>query len=265
MMIKKTTLCLLNIDTILRSMWQALKLDYVCCTEWCDVSGLRPVSRVSCLMCHVQSLISPPLLPLSPRSPAAFFWARGLGKGHRTEITRPGPDPASCQLTRKIPGLNWLTLAAKYFAETDCEYFSSGTETLGGTRRGRSWDLRSFVCLGCGGAKPPQFALFNGEFSHRDPGKPGLAVGASPPDRAGQAESRHKICKQTGPSQCLQKVWYSQSFVCVKQHGNPLMFNYQKKDIWTNTTLNKCDCDCKCETFSQFNKVLTTIKHLFYS
>lgn len=131
MMIKKATLCLLNIDTILRSMWQALKLDYVCCTGRCDVS-------VSCLMSHV----SRPITDKSSPAPAlsslsrCIFLSSGSGQG-TPEITRPGPDPASCQLTRKIPGLNWLSRAAKYFAETDCEYFTSGTETLGGTRRGR--------------------------------------------------------------------------------------------------------------------------------
>ena len=167
-------------------------------------------------MCQVQSLISPPLprsLSLSLLSIPLHLLSSGSGQG-TPEITRLDPGPASCQLTRKIPGLNWLTLAAKYFAKTDCKYFrnrnirrdEAGPEL-------RFTIARVWVAVMCKEGtlwvmwlprrNNLRYLMAN---SHIDPRKPGLAVGASPPGRAGQAASRHKICKQTGPSQCLQKV-----------------------------------------------------------
>ena len=130
-------------------------------------TGLCLLHRVSCLM----SLVSSPITDKSSSAPLSLsrciFLSSGSGQG-TPEITRLGPGPASCQLTRKIPipGLNWLTLAAKYFAKTDCEYFRNRNILGGGTGA----EIYDRWCLGCGAvlAPPPQqFALFNGEFSHR--------------------------------------------------------------------------------------------------
>ena len=160
-------------------MWQALKLDYVCCTGsgWCQ----RTQTRVSCLMCQVQSLISP-LLPLLPPLSLSrcIFPSSGSGQGTR-EITRPGPGPASCQLTRKIPGLNWLTPAAKYFA--DCEYFSSGsgTETLAQGRGEAGPGLRFTIVRVCVAVVwlPPSLLSRNLRYLMAN-SQPWLAVWASP-------------------------------------------------------------------------------------
>ena len=193
-------------------MWRSLKQDYICCTGQCQCS------RVSCLMSHVSSPItdksSSAPLSLSLLSIPLHFLSSGSGQG-TPEITRLDPGPASCQLTRKIPGLNWLTLAAKYFAKTDCKYFRNRNirrDEAGPELRftiARVWVAVMWLPR----RNNLRYLMAN---SHIDPRKPGLAAGASPPGRAGQAASRHKICKQPGPSQCLQKVWYSQSFVCVK-------------------------------------------------
>lgn len=148
-------------------------------TGLCLLHRVRVMSEDSdpCLVSHVSSPITdksslssaPPALSLLSLS-RCIFPSSGSGQGTR-EITRPGPGPASCQLTRKIPGLNWLTPAAKYFA--DCEYFSSGsgTETLAQGRGEAGPGLRFTivrVCVAvvCGSLPAqPQFALFNGEFS----------------------------------------------------------------------------------------------------
>ena len=195
------------------------------------------------------SLVSSPITDKSSSAPLSLslsrciFLSSGSGQG-TPEITRLGPGPASCQLTRKIPipGLNWLTLAAKYFAKTDCEYFRNRNILGGGTGA----EIYDRWCLGCGAVcwlphrNNLRYLMAN---SHIDPRKPG----ASPPGRAGQAASRHKICKQTGPSQCLQKVWYSQSFVCAKQLTNPR----PKASMW-KILFNNCDCNFKRDKFLRF-------------
>ena len=158
-------------------MWQALKLDYVCCTGsgWCQ----RTQTRVSCLMCQVQSLISPLLPLLPPLSLSLHFselgvWARDTGdnkagagpslvptneKNTRPELAHPG-----CQIFCRLR-IFQLRLRNRNIST--------------GTRRGGAGaEIYDRSCLCCGGVAPSllsrnlRYLMANSQ--------PWLAVWASP-------------------------------------------------------------------------------------